>query len=67
MCGINGIVSKNGVIDIETRIKKMNESIKHRGPDAGGTVILNESRFAFGQRRLAIVDIDSRSNQPFWN
>ena len=67
MCGINGIVSKNGVIDIETRIKKMNESIKHRGPDAGGTVILNESRFAFGQRRLAIVDIDSRSNQPFWS
>ena len=41
----------------------MNDAIKHRGPDAEGHIVLNNS-FALGHRRLSIIDLDARSNQP---
>ena len=41
MCGITGIYSKDNLPNIEERIQKMNFSIKHRGPDAGGNYIEN--------------------------
>jgi len=63
MCGINGIVGLNGINDIEKRISKMNDSIKHRGPDACGYKIVN-GNLAFGHRRLSIIDLDTRANQP---
>jgi asparagine synthase (glutamine-hydrolysing) len=36
--------------------------LHHRGPDSGGTV--NESGFALVFRRLAIIDPDTRADQP---
>lgn len=64
MCGINGIVHKSVLADINIRIKKMNESIKHRGPDSEGIYIDNNHNIALGHRRLSIIDLEDRANQP---
>ena len=62
MCGINGIFSKINVDSIEKRIKSMNNSIIHRGPDSGDHFIHNN--IALGHRRLSIIDTNNRSDQP---
>ena len=59
MCGINGIVSK--ISDKEKLIKKMNDRIIHRGPNAEGKFV--SGNVALGQRRLSIIDIGG-GNQP---
>ena len=63
MCGINGIVAKNKVVKIEQRIRKMNDSLAHRGPNASGIISPNEC-VVLGHRRLSILDLNERSNQP---
>jgi asparagine synthase (glutamine-hydrolysing) len=60
MCGIAGIISKN---PSRQEIKLMTDLLAHRGPDAEGFFV-NET-VALGHRRLSIIDLDSRSNQPF--
>ncbi len=64
MCGINGIIRKKRCENIEQRIVRMNQLLKHRGPDAGREYINAEKNIALGHRRLSIIDIDTRSNQP---
>lgn len=61
MCGIAGIISRSTIEPGE--IEGMTDSLAHRGPDARG--ILLEDRVALGHRRLSIIDLDPRSNQPF--
>lgn len=63
MCGINGIFSVNSISSIEKRIDEMNNSIAHRGPDNKSQKIFT-NKAAFGHRRLAIIDINPRANQP---
>lgn len=63
MCGIVGLFSKNSIDKIEYRIKKMNDSQIHRGPESGREEIIND-RIAFGHRRLAIIDTHTGANQP---
>ncbi len=65
MCGINGIIARRETADIERRIQKMNASLVHRGPDAGLHIVLDGGKAALGHRRLSIVDLDKRSDQPF--
>jgi asparagine synthase (glutamine-hydrolysing) len=65
MCGINGIISKNKIIDMNFLIQTMNDEIIHRGPDGDGKYIFNDS-IAFGMRRLAIIDLNS-GTQPIYN
>lgn len=62
MCGINGIV--NAKCDTSPlAILRMNEFLKHRGPDSTG--IYAGNKFCLGHQRLAIVDIsNSNSSQP---
>ncbi|NNC50728.1 MAG: asparagine synthase (glutamine-hydrolyzing) [Flaviramulus sp.] len=62
MCGITGIYSIRNISNLEERIQKMNSSIKHRGPDAGGEYI--DNNLALGHRRLSIIDTREVSNQP---
>lgn len=62
MCGIAGFYSNDsrwGRADL----KRMTDSIKHRGPDAEGH-FLHEG-FGLGHRRLSIIDLSEASNQPF--
>ncbi|MBX9853815.1 MAG: asparagine synthase (glutamine-hydrolyzing) [Cytophagaceae bacterium] len=62
MCGISGIVAKNGN-DVETSlIQKMNDCIRHRGPDDEG--VYQYKNIALGHRRLAIIDITRQGHQP---
>lgn len=63
MCGINIIVSK--IKDKEKIIKKMNQKIIHRGPDAEG--IYTDDYVALGQRRLSIIDLSESGTQPIYN
>ena len=63
MCGINGIVANSINQDSALNIlKKMNDSIAHRGPDAEG--IWNKNNIYLGHRRLSIIDVSPASNQP---
>ncbi len=62
MCGISGIVNKNNTpINIE-EIKSINDKVAHRGPDGEG--FYYGDNFAFGHRRLAIIDLTDKANQP---
>ncbi|SVD53343.1 uncharacterized protein METZ01_LOCUS406197, partial [marine metagenome] len=64
MCGINGIISdsypENGFL--RRTIHQMNDEILHRGPDSDGIYI--DKNLAFGFRRLAIIDLSPRGDQP---
>lgn len=64
MCGINGIISKTPVKNLKDRALKMNEAIIHRGPDAGAVLEIIDGRGILGHRRLSIIDLNQRSNQP---
>jgi asparagine synthase (glutamine-hydrolysing) len=64
MCGITGIVGhqiNNSVY--QTAIKKMNDVIAHRGPNAEG--FWNDEHCFLGHRRLSIIDLSEAGNQPF--
>ena len=63
MCGIAGIFSKMPIDNLEIRIDGMNNSIIHRGPDAGDYYIENK-KMALGHRRLSIIDTRVHANQP---
>lgn len=60
MCGIVGIVS-NGQGYL-TDIEKMNNVLRHRGPDGGKT--LRFRSVALGHRRLSILDLSEKGTQP---
>ena len=64
MCGINGIIYKRTSPKI-LEIKKMNEAIKHRGPDDEG--IYKFENIILGHRRLSILDLSEKGRQPMSN
>ena len=59
MCGINGFNFES-----KKAIELMNNSIKHRGPDASGIFI---DEISLGHRRLSIIDLSKNANQPMSN
>jgi asparagine synthase (glutamine-hydrolysing) len=64
MCGIAGFVSRPTAFEgagIEAT-KLMTDYMRPRGPDAEGLRVTEGA--ALGHRRLAILDLDSRANQP---
>lgn len=60
MCGIGGIVGPAAAE--ETLLVRMAGRMAHRGPDSQG--IWQDGRAGFAFRRLAIIDLDHRSDQP---
>ena len=62
MCGIAGVMTKNGTAPVSDVLDRMQAALLHRGPDGnarhehGDTVIL--------QTRLAIIDLET-GDQPF--
>lgn len=62
MCGISGIIRKTNGADLRTEIETITDLIKHRGPDGFGYYFGNN--FAFGHRRLAIIDLSENGHQP---
>lgn len=61
MCGIFGTVQHR--ISRE-QFEQQLHLISHRGPDGYGIWEHEEAQVKLGHRRLAIIDTDSRSNQP---
>lgn len=62
MCGISGIINRSTESVDKDEIKKINDLIAHRGPDDEGFYF--EKNFAFGHRRLSILDLSSDGHQP---
>ncbi|HEY1984132.1 MAG TPA: asparagine synthase (glutamine-hydrolyzing) [Terracidiphilus sp.] len=64
MCGIAGICSVVGIIPQNQidAVRRMTRSLRSRGPDAEG--FWKRDNVAFGHRRLAILDLDRRADQP---
>jgi asparagine synthase (glutamine-hydrolysing) len=63
MCGINGIFQQIPKFEAASIVLQMNQSLKHRGPDADG--IYKNEKLVLGHRRLSIIDVSPQSNQPF--
>lgn len=64
MCGIYGMVSVTGApLRRRELAGPMGEALAHRGPDGCG--MLAHPHLLFGTRRLRIVDLDPRADQPF--
>jgi asparagine synthase (glutamine-hydrolysing) len=63
MCGITGILHFQHLTDPESRVKKMNDALAHRGPDAEG--FYHDPCISMGHRRLSIIDLSDAANQPF--
>lgn len=73
MCGFGGILNSPNSID-HNRAANLAKKVSYRGPDSCRTRILNtdltpatEGPNVFFFNRLAIVDVDHRSDQPFEN
>ena len=62
MCGINGILGKFDLNQSRQCVESMNKKMAHRGPDADG--IFQVGSITLGHRRLSIIDLDVRGNQP---
>ena len=62
MCGIAGIYNLDNKPISAVILKRMSESIAHRGPDGEGHYI--DGSFGLGHRRLAILDLSPAGQQP---
>lgn len=62
MCGIVGIFNLNGEPVTPAILRKMADSIAHRGPDGEGFYI--DSFIGLGHRRLAVIDLSPAGHQP---
>jgi len=62
MCGITGIIDKNNKKIKKDKIENINKLISHRGPDDEGFCFFDN--FAFGHRRLSILDLSADGHQP---
>ena len=65
MCGITGYIGKKKIS--KKRIQKVNEILKHRGPDGHGLYLNDHSNnsVVLIHQRLSIIDLKHRSDQPF--
>ncbi len=64
MCGIVGIVNLDGAGVDPSLLARMNEAIRHRGPDEEGTYL--KENVGLAMRRLAIIDLKG-GQQPIAN
>jgi asparagine synthase (glutamine-hydrolysing) len=62
MCGISGEITFNGAAASTAALEAMNGTMQARGPDAAG--IVARGRVGFGHRRLKIIDLSERAEQP---
>lgn len=65
MCGIAGIFNLylNKQIKVED-LKRMTDTISHRGPDDEGAWKNDSNNIGLGHRRLSILDLTKKSSQP---
>lgn len=66
MCGINGFYNFAGVRLGEpfTAVERMNDALRHRGPDDEGCWADADAGLFMGHRRLSILDLSAAGHQP---
>jgi len=66
MCGIIGFIGTKKIN--KGRVKRGCDAMQHRGPDGNGIFEYEKKdlNVILGHTRLSIIDLDSRSNQPFY-
>jgi asparagine synthase (glutamine-hydrolysing) len=62
MCGVAGIFNLNGEAISPVVLRRMTNTLAHRGPDGEGFFI--DSFIGLGHRRLAIIDLSPGGHQP---
>ncbi|MDT3670397.1 MAG: N-acetylglutaminylglutamine amidotransferase [Aromatoleum sp.] len=62
MCGIAGEIRFDAVEADAAAVGRIAETLRPRGPDASGTY--QQGRVAFAHRRLKIIDLSERAQQP---
>lgn len=68
MCGIVGVFNYEKSEPVEERLlKRMRDSMVHRGPDGEGIWLSADRRIGFGHRRLSIIDLSESASQPMCN
>ena len=65
MCGITGFFDKSSTLD-EALVKKMTNSLQHRGPDSCGDYFIKDPNYSLGlgHTRLSILDLTDHGHQP---
>src|SRR5262245_32273640 len=64
MCGIAGIVGEtHGASSLKPALARMQELLRHRGPDGSGEWVSEDGRVGFVHLRLSIIDL-STGAQP---
>ena len=63
MCGIAGVLLPPDA-ELAAPVARMCESLRPRGPDAAGEWFDRARGVGLGHRRLSIIDLDARANQP---
>ncbi|HOY31916.1 MAG TPA: asparagine synthase (glutamine-hydrolyzing) [Bacteroidales bacterium] len=66
MCGIIGKVTQKNNLDVDEFVLQR-DVMYNRGPDNPGLFIDIKEGVALGYRRLSIVDLSEKANQPFAN
>jgi asparagine synthase (glutamine-hydrolysing) len=70
MCGVFAAIAKREARlpeDVDLRVKRALGAIAHRGPDGKGVWVDPTRSVALGHVRLAVLDVRSEANQPFWS
>lgn len=66
MCGIAGFLAPGGFerTEAEAILRRMTDSLIHRGPDDSGLWVDRDAGAALGHRRLSVVDLSAAGHQP---
>ncbi|MBI4707540.1 MAG: asparagine synthase (glutamine-hydrolyzing) [Candidatus Omnitrophica bacterium] len=64
MCGICGVIKKEGSFVEKECLKEMTDALVHRGPDEDGHFLFKNA--GMGMRRLSIIDVKG-GHQPIYN
>lgn len=65
MCGIAGKISFKHLSDDESKVESACEAMSYRGPDF--KKIVKTGKAVLGHCRLAIIDLSTEANQPFFS
>lgn len=66
MCGLAGVVraAPELAARLEAEVRRMADTLAHRGPDDAGAWVDADSGVALGHRRLSIIDLSACGHQP---
>lgn len=66
MCGLTGFITPGGFAadQAQALVRRMADTLVHRGPDSSGEWVDAESGVAIAHRRLSILDLSAAGHQP---